>query len=395
MDPSRKQTTEQGPVRHRGRPPKLSQEQLERVRELVREHPNATIDELRQGLHRRTGVQISRLTMYRSLQRAGLQRPKRSGPPAQPQPLAGHNSASPPPGPPKPLMRYGYTARHRDPGSATRYPGGLTDAEWELVQDLFPSPTGGKPPKYPRRLVVDACCYVLRSGCPWRMLPKDFPPWQNVYAHFRRWTAKGLFETMHDRLRAQWRQRQGKDPNPTAAVLDTQSIKTSAQGGPKGYDAGKKVKGRKRHLMVDLMGLLLAVLVLPANVQDRDGAAPLAARGMAKYPTLQKLFADPAYTGDWSEALRDTYGVEVELVRRPPKAGSWAESTGPPAPAPAPATPFPIVPKRWVVERTNSWVERPRRLSKDYDRLPEVSASWIWLAEARLLLRRLTDPADG
>lgn len=259
------------------------------------------------------------------------------------------------------------------------------------MADLFEHKGPGKPPLYSRRQMVDACCYAVRSGCPWRMLPKDLPPWQDVYAHFRRWTDKGLFETMHDRLRAMWRQKVGRDAAPTAGVLDTQAVKTSAQGGPKGYDAAKKVKGRKRHLVVDVLGLLLAVLILPANVQDRDAAAPVLARALQKYPTLKKLFADGGYGGECARELQARYKVEVEVVRRPHPTGVWTDGTGPPPKSAA--TPFPILPRRWVVERTNSWVERPRRLSKDYDRRLDVSASWVWLAETRILLQRLTDPA--
>jgi transposase len=136
------------------------------------------------------------------------------------------------------------------------------------------------------------------------MLPKDLPPWQDVYAHFRRWTAKSLFETMHERLRAMWRRREGRDAAPTAAVIDSQSTKTSAQGRPKGFDAGKKVKGRKRHLVVDVLGLLLAVLVHPANIQDRDGATTVVAQAVTKLPSLRTLYVDGGYTGVCAYWLR-------------------------------------------------------------------------------------------
>ena len=225
------------------------------------------------------------------------------------------------------------------------------------------------------------------------MLPKDLPPWQDVYAHFRRWTAKNLFETMHERLRGMWRQRAGRNAAPTAAVIDSQSVKTSAQGGAKGFDAGKKVKGRKRHLVVDVLGLVLAVLVHPANVQDRDGAAPVVEQAMAKHPTLRKLYVEPGYSGQCAHALRQNYKLDVEVVRRPGKEGSWSCAQLPLfSIEPTQAKPFPILPRRWVVERTHSWVERPRRLSKDYDRRLDVAASWIWLAETRILLRRLSEP---
>jgi transposase len=258
------------------------------------------------------------------------------------------------------------------------------------VADLFEHSGPGKPPRYARRTLVDACCYVVRTGCSWRMLPKDLPPWQDVYAHFRRWTDKNLFETMHDRLRAMWRIRQGRNEAPTAAIVDSQSVKTSAQGGPKDYDAGKKVKGRKRHLVVDVLGLVLAVLVHPADIQDRDGAEPVVKRAVEKYPTLQKLYVDSAYSGGCAQRLRTEYALDVEVVRRPGCAGPWSDSQL--ALFPTQVSPFPILPRRWVVERTHSWIERPRRLSKDYDRRLDVSTSWIWLAETRILLRRVSEP---
>jgi putative transposase len=295
------------------------------------------------------------------------------------------------PVPPPP--EYGYTQSHRDPGNKHQYPGALTDAEWQRVADLFDRKGPGKPPQNPRRKMLDACWYAVRTGCPWRLLPKDLPPWQDVYAHFRRWTQKNLFETMHERLRAMWRQRAGRDAAPTAAVIDSQSVKTSAQGGPKGLDAGKKVKGRKRHLVVDVLGLVLAVLVHPANVQDRDGAAPVVKLAVAKHPTLKKLYVDAGSGGQCAPSLRTQYQLDVQVVRRPGAAGTWSDAQLPLFVTEA--KPFPILPRRWVVERTHSWVERPRRLSKDYDRRLDVATSWIWLAETRILLRRLSEAVSA
>ena len=168
-------------------------------------------------------------------------------------------------------------------------------------------------------------------------------------------------------------------------------VKISAQGGPKGFDAGKKVKGRKRHLVVDVLGLLLAVLVHPANIQDRDGATPVVAQAVSKYPSLRKLYVDGGYTGACAHSLRTRYklDVEVEVVRRPSVAGTWSDSQLPLFAAEA--RPFPILPRRWVVERTHSFIEHPRRLSKGYDRLLDDSTAWIWLAETRILLRRVSN----
>ncbi|MFA6110194.1 MAG: IS5 family transposase, partial [Candidatus Latescibacterota bacterium] len=213
---------------------------------------------------------------------------------------------------------YGYTEAHRDPGDAVRYPCGLTDSEWEQIQHLFdPAGRSGRPARYPRRQLLDACLYVLRSGCSWRMLPKDFPAWPVVYKTFRRWLARGLFEAMYDDLRQLWRSRQHRVPEPTAAILDSPSVKTSPQGGPKGYDAGKKVKGRKRHLVTDTLGLLLAVLVTTADTQDRDAALPVVAQAKAKVPGLQLLYVDGGYSGGCAQALRTQHQLNVEVVRHP------------------------------------------------------------------------------
>ena len=260
-------STKQSETGAGGRPPKLSPAAIERFRTLVLEHPTASIDDLCVLVNQQLGVQLCQLSMYRYLKRVGIQRRKTivdviSGIPKQDRVVP---TETPNRFLETPKARYGYAESHCDDGDVTRYPGALTDAEWALVSNLFEHDGPGKPPKYPRRKLLDACCYAVRTECSWRMLPKDLPPWQDVYAHFRRWTAKNLFETMHDRLRAMWRRREGRDAAPTAAVIDSQSVKTSAQGGPKGFDAGKKVKGRKRHLVVDVLGLLLAVLVHPAN----------------------------------------------------------------------------------------------------------------------------------
>ncbi len=195
-------------------------------------------------------------------------------------------------------QRYGYRPAHRRQQPEQRYPNSLTDEEWRLVADIFERDGDrGTPPRYPRRLLVDACCYVVRSGCSWRMLPKDFPAWQNVYRTFRRWSQQGKFEQMHDRLCAQWREREGRTQMPSAAVLDAQSTRSSPQGGTSGYDAGKKVKGRKRHVLVDTLGLILAVSVTAASVQDRDGAHPVMANGMEKYAGISRIFVDAGYAG--------------------------------------------------------------------------------------------------
>lgn len=376
--------------RGRGRPPKLSAEQTQRLRGLALEHPTMSVADFTRLFEKHEGVRLSDGSMRKYLTAAGLKR-------SRPQRGKGDTTekqAQPeqPTGPPT-VTRY--TEAHRDKGDTVRYPHGLTDAEWELIRDLFERPGPGRPPQYPRRKMVDAICYAMRSGCPWRMLPKDLPPWQSVYAHFRRWTNHGLFEQMHDRLRAMWREREHRAVEPTAAIIDAQSVKTSAQGGPKGFDAGKKVKGRKRHLITDTLGLLLAVSITVASVQDRDAAEPLVAVAKSKYPTLVKGWADGGYGGKTLDAIRDIHGLDIEVVRHPGNrnVGRWHDSQLQ-LPTLEVVRGFAVLPRRWVVERTNAWTDRCRRLGKDHDRRTDVATSWVWFAHATLLLRRLVN-ADG
>jgi len=374
--------------RPRGRPPKLTPGQIDALVELVRANPVLSLEDTVSAFRQQQGITLSTPTVRKYLIAAGLrfQRLPRGSTTAgnSPDRAVSDVATAPPP------QRYGYDAAHRDPGDRVRYPCGLTDPEWEQVKHLFDPPgRTGRPEKYPRRQVLDACVYVLRSGCSWRMLPKDFPSWQAVYKTFRRWLARGLFEAMYDELRKLWRTRQRRTLDPTAAVLDSQSVKTSPQGGPKGYDAGKKVKGRKRHLVTDTLGLLLSVLVTPASTQDRDAAIPVVDLAKAKVPGIQRLYVDGGYAGARAAELRERHQIEVEVVRHPAnrKVGRWQETQLPLFDA---VKGFVVLPKRWVIERTNAWNDRPRRMNKDHDRNLDVSTAWIWLTEARMLLRRLT-----
>ena len=364
-----------------GRPPALGSDDLAALRALGLERPGDSLDELTHRFVAATGRQVCSATVRKGLRSVGLVR-------VRPRREEHARVEAKAPSAPSSAPRYGYQGFHRDAGDGTRYPSSLVDAEWSLVEDLFCTSGRGKPPQYERRQMVDAICYVVRSGCAWRMLPHSFPPWTDVYKTFRRWSEAGKFETMHDRLRAMWRERQGRHVEPTAAVLDSQSVKTSPQGGVKGFDAGKKVKGRKRHILVDTLGLLLAVLIQPANLQDRDGGPPVVARGCAKYPSLQKLYVDGGYGGQCAEHLRQHHHLDVDVVRHPANRSVGHLHDGQMSLFEVP-TGFVVLPKRWVVERTHAWSERPRRLDKDHDRLLTVSASWIWLAEARILSRRL------
>lgn len=223
------------------------------------------------------------------------------------------------------------------------------------------------------------------------MLPREFPPWDNVYKTFRRWGLQGKFEQMHDPLRALWRDRKDRDGSPSAAILDSQSTRSSPQGGDSGFDAGKKVKGRKRSLIVDTLGLLLAVSISAASVQDRDAADDAVAYSKEKYPSLNTLFVDSAYAGKWAQRMHQTHAVDVQVVRGPNnrRTGQWCSQQGDLFTVAPPKTGFVVRPKRWVVERTHAWNERARRLIMHHDRLFAVSEAWVWLAEARMLARRL------
>lgn len=357
-----------------GRPPSLTNEHFVALRTLVQRKPGVTMTELCAELERETGAKVCTVTLRRALLRAGLQR-------LPPPPAA-------PAEPAAPTGRYGYTAAHRRAADRDRYASSLTDAEWALAADLFELPAGrrGRPPKYDRRTMVEACCYVLRSGCAWHLLPKSFPPWLTVHKTFSRWAAQGKFEKLQQRLREQWRQRLERPATPSAAVIDSQSTRSSPQGGPHGYDAGKKVKGRKRHLVVDTLGLVLAVSVTAASMQDRDGARSTVAQACQGNHTLAKLYADAAYAGECAASLERAHGITVEIVRRPNKVGDWGDAQLPLWPRPSR---FVVLPKRWVVERTHAWNERWRRLVMHHDRSPKIAEAWVWLAQAALLLQRL------
>ncbi len=355
--------------RKAGRPNKLGAKELAIVRELALESPSESIAELSGRLTAKIGVQVNRRTMARALARAGVKRLRRERSKAATQPAKDPHR---------------FSDAHRPEAPPRGYASSVTDHEWALVRDLFEVNGPGRPPKHPRRTMVDAIAYVVRSGCAWRMLPRHFPKWETVYTAFREWVAKGRFIEMHARLAILWREREGRDANPTAAVIDSQSVRTSAQGGPKGFDANKKIKGRKRHLVTDTLGLLLAVSVTAASVQDRDAGPVVLDAALDRYPTLALVYVDQGYAGRAANEMRSR-DVKVEVVRR--RDSVWA--TNQLSLLPLPATGFEILPRRWVIERTNAWNDAPRRMAKDYDRRLDVSEAWIWFTGARLLLRRV------
>jgi transposase len=371
-------TTQQSQPRRGGRPELLQQEHRQVLRAIALEHPRLTLEAVAQELSSRTGLSVCSATVRKALRAQGIERIK-------PERQAVNAPAR--------AKRYGYKDAHRREPAADRYTSSLTDAEWALVHDLFERPAGGRgmPAQIERRTMVEACCYVLRTGCAWRLLPHDFPAWTSVYKSFSRWAEQGLFEQMHDRLREQWRERLGRRTQPSAAVLDAQSTRISPQGGESGFDAGKKVKGRKRHLVVDTLGLLLAVSITAASVQDRDGAPDAVAQACAKAPGLKKLYVDGAYAGQCAQRLQAAHGIKVEVVRHPGNGNARVlhDLQQPLWPEPVPSG-FVALPKRWVVERTHAWNEKWRRLIMHHDRSTRLASAWVWLAEARILANRIT-----
>jgi putative transposase len=371
-----------GSASKRGRKPLLDESHIAALRVITQEAPHSTLDEVARELYRRTNTKASAVTVLKALRAAGIERLKADRKPAQRAAVQGTAK-----------VRYGYTQAHRRADGVNGMSTDLTDAEWALVADLFERDGGrGKPVQYDRRHMVNACCYVVRTGCAWRLLPKSFPPWDAVYKTFSRWAAAGTFEHMHDRLRQQWRDRTGKSPDPSAGVLDSQSTRSTAQGGNTGFDAGKKVKGRKRNLVVDTLGLLLAITITPASVQDRDAADSVVALACKKLPSLKKVYADGAYAGSRAFAIEDKHGISVEIVRHPAnrQTGTWNTAQQPLWPVEAtPPGAFHPLPKRWVVERTHAWNERARRLMAHHDRSNWAAIGWVWLAEARILATRL------
>jgi len=255
-----------------------------------------------------------------------------------------------------------------------RYPSDLTDKEWEIIAQLIPqAKSGGRPREVNIREVANAIFYMVKGGMVWRMLPKDFPCWQTVYNYYREWKNDGIIENIHKILREKVREKEGKEKTPSAAIIDSQSVKIGNQmGEERGFDAAKKVKGRKRHILVDTLGLILICVVHNAAIQDRDGAKKVFEKIKDQFPRLQLIWADGGYAGE----LVGWVLLQLKLLLSIIKRNNDVKG-------------FQLLPRRWVVERTFSWFNHFRRLSKDYESLPSSSESFIYLAMIRLMLSRL------
>lgn len=258
---------------------------------------------------------------------------------------------------------------HQKHKAMKQYPTDLSDSQWQFIKNIL---NDNRKRKNDLRVIWNALLYIVKSGCQWRMLPINFPKWQLVYYYFRKWESYGIIEQVHDIVYEKARTVNGKESSPSLGLMDSQSVKTSSMTTEKGYDGNKKVNGRKRHIITDTMGFIMAIIIHDANINDREGAKLLLKNAMRKYPRLIKIMVDQGYTGELIEWTKNLFGWVIEVVTKVVGVSG-----------------FNVLPKRWIVERTFGWFNFQRRLSKDYELLPNCSEAMIRISMIRIMLNKI------